>query len=64
MPDLQATKGMKKGDDLPRWQNSLECEAVVMILKRIRRSNEAAKLPTLAVLSPYAEQVKRIERAI
>lgn len=64
MPDLQATKGMKKGDDLPRWQNSLECEAVVKILKRIRRSNEAAKLPTLAVLSPYAEQVKRIERAI
>nr|WP_276315843.1 C-terminal helicase domain-containing protein [Pseudomonas aeruginosa] len=30
----------------------------------MRRSNEAAKLPTLAVLSPYAEQVKRIERAI
>lgn len=64
MPDLQATKGMKMGDDLPRWHNSLECEAVVKVLKRIRRSNEADKVPKLAVLSPYSEQVKKIEKAI
>lgn len=65
MPDLQSTKGMTQGEALPRWHNETECKAVIELLKRLQRSEpEQVKPLKLAVLSPYAEQVSRIQKAL
>lgn len=64
MPDVQTTKNMKEGETLPRWHNKLECDAIVELLKSLRASPGLAKKPKLAVLSPYAEQVNRLDKAV
>ncbi|OUM09390.1 hypothetical protein BW686_01470 [Pseudomonas syringae] len=64
MPDVQTTKTMKEGDSLPRWHNKKEAEVVVEILKRLRASNGVERKPKLAILSPYAEQVNRLTKAL
>jgi hypothetical protein len=47
----------------PRWHNPSEVEAVLDVLRLIRR-REGAEQPTLAVLSPYLAQVDLLERRI
>lgn len=64
MPDVQTTKNMREGEALPRWHNRLENEAVVEILKKLRSSVTGEKKPKLAILSPYAEQVARLTKAL
>ena len=64
MPDVQTTKNMKEGDSLPRWQNKLECSAVVDLLKKLRKHPNVEQKPKLAVLSPYAEQVSQLAKAL
>ncbi|AZD29911.1 AAA domain-containing protein [Pseudomonas chlororaphis] len=64
MPDIQTTKGMKVGDQLPRWRNNQEKDAVIHLLKKLRAKKDLIKPPKLAVLSPYHEQVKLIENSM
>jgi superfamily I DNA and/or RNA helicase len=64
MPYIQDTVGLKQGDSLPRWINNDEVAAVVEVLKQLRVSEVAEEPPSLAVLSPYSQQVRRLAQAI
>lgn len=63
IPDVQATKNMKEGESLPIWNNNKEREIIVSLLKLLQ-VNDQSKKPKLAILSPYAEQVTRLEKDI
>ncbi|MCG0995936.1 AAA domain-containing protein [Acetobacter indonesiensis] len=62
MPSLQATIDKKIGDRRPRWHNPDEVKVVLDVLAQLRAVD--GKRPTLAVLSPYREQVIRLRRVI
>lgn len=47
----------------PRWHNRAEVESVIDVLCRIRATRSDPP-PTLAVLSPYAAQVERIDQTM
>lgn len=63
MPHAQSTIGRGTPERKPRWHNPDELAAVLKILTLLR-ANPADVPPTLAVLSPYTQQVLRMERAI
>lgn len=65
MPWVQTTVGMKASDAerRPRWHNPAEVEAVRQILSLLKIRQGLEKPPTLAVLSPYSEQVRRLKAA-
>ncbi|MGN7734732.1 AAA domain-containing protein [Ensifer sp. 22564] len=65
MPWVQATVGMKASDAerRPRWHNPAEVEAVRQILSLLKVRQSLEKPPTLAILSPYSEQVRRLKAA-
>lgn len=62
----QAAGGRIRGEDPPRWHNSEEREAVRLILNQLRPAGSANsdKAPTLALLSPYSQQVVRLRGMI
>ena len=62
MPYIQSTSGMSEGECSPRWHNPSEVDAVVDVVKLLRANGEEA--PSLAVLAPYSEQVRRLKRRI
>jgi AAA domain len=62
MPSLQHTPGMTKGDRYPRYHNPPEVAAVLTVLSLLAASQDA--IPSLAVLSPYSQQVRRLGSAI
>lgn len=62
MPALQSTIGKKSGDRHPRWHNPEEVDAVMAVVRGIC-ANEDNK-PTLAILSPYLQQVKKLRNAV
>jgi hypothetical protein len=64
MPYVQDTIGQRRGDSLPRWNNTDEVAAVVEVLRQLRADVKAKERPSLAVLSPYAQQVRRLAQAI
>lgn len=64
MPDVQTTMNAKLGDQAPSWWNDRELGAVIDVLAAIRPRVGLEKKPTLAVLSPYTQQVRRLERRI
>ncbi|WP_161492377.1 AAA domain-containing protein [Brucella pituitosa] len=55
--------GGRGGERAPPWSNPDEAAAVVQVLKHLH-APDAEKKPSLAVLSPYWQQVRRIERLI
>jgi hypothetical protein len=59
----QRAKGSVRGEERPRWHNSEEREAVRLVLDQLRPSG-TDKAPTLSLLSPYAQQVKRLGELI
>ena len=61
---MQDTVGQKKGDSLPRWTNAGEVAAVVEVLGHLRADGTATETPSIAVLSPYSQQVRRLGQAI
>jgi superfamily I DNA and/or RNA helicase len=63
IPYVQDDIGAVEGDHLPRWCNDREIEAVVEVLAAHRAAN-SKKPPSLAVLSPYLQQVRRLNEAI
>ncbi|MBK1793196.1 hypothetical protein JHL21_01625 [Devosia sp. WQ 349] len=66
MPWVQTTIGMKADDAerRPRWHNPTEVRAVCQILELLKIREGLERMPTLAVLSPYSEQVRRLGIAI
>ena len=62
----QAAGGRIRGEESPRWHNSEEREAVRLILETLRpvASATPGKAPTLALLSPYSQQVARLRDMI
>ena len=55
--------GGRGGEKSPPWSNPDEAKAVVEILKLLKPTN-TAQPPSLAVLSPYWQQVRQINRLI
>ncbi|POA50145.1 hypothetical protein C1893_00885 [Pseudomonas sp. MPR-ANC1] len=66
MPWISNTIGMKASESLPHYTNDDEVEVVVRALGYLRGRNLGGthKKPSLAVLSPYARQVRKIHEAI
>jgi hypothetical protein len=64
MPWLQDTVGMKDAERRPRWHNPEEIEATTSILSLLKVRDDLGDQPSLAVLSPYTEQVKRLKSKI
>jgi len=64
MPYIQKTVGMREAEQEPRWHNPEELHTVLEVLRLLRPSEAAAKRPSLAVLSPYSEQVRRLKKSI
>jgi len=60
MPWVQDTIGKKDGERFPKWNNPDEVRAVQHTLGLVR----GEKQPSIAILSPYAHQVRRIDSAI
>ncbi len=59
MPARQKSAGRVKGEEYPRFHNSAEREAVGSIMSLVEAA-PGDKPPTLAILSPYAQQVNRL----
>ena len=64
MPYIQSTPNMTVAERHPRWHNPEELEAVVQAIKLLQSNSGAANAPSLAVLSPYSEQVRRLRSRI
>jgi hypothetical protein len=63
MPWVQTTKNKKDGDMSPRWNNPDERLAVLYALGLLS-STSSVELPSIAVLSPYSQQVKLLEEDV
>lgn len=63
MPYVQEKIGAVEGDRFPRWCNDGEVEAVIEVLTTLRASDHQ-KPPSLVVLSPYLQQVRRLNDEI
>lgn len=63
MPYIQSQIGGREFEQLPRFTNQAEVDAVKNVVKLLQ-PNGASKRPSLAVLSPYARQVARIRAEI
>jgi superfamily I DNA and/or RNA helicase len=60
----EESPGGQTRDRLPPWWNPVEVNAAVRALELLRPAPDVKKAPTLAVLSPYWQQVGKIEKAI
>lgn len=63
MPFVQSTIGRQQIEKKPRYHNTEEIEAVVQILSLLRAKTIPVK-PSIAVLTPYREQVRRLKTEI
>jgi len=63
MPYVQAKMHQQEGDRYPAWHNPLEVTAALEVLSLLR-ANPAEKPPTLALLSPYGQQRRRLDNAL
>ena len=61
MPSVQGTPGLGRQEMFPRWINPTEVDAVTAALGVLEPGLSS---PTLAVLSPYTQQVNRIRAKI
>ncbi|MCP3477947.1 AAA domain-containing protein (plasmid) [Bradyrhizobium sp. CCGUVB1N3] len=62
MPFVRAARGYRGGERAPPWSNPDEVKAALHVLSQLR-AREGEK-PSLAVLSPYREQVRSLRSAI
>lgn len=63
MPYQQSAAGKRNVEGYPRYTNAEEVDAVLAVLRNIEPS-PGAKPPTLAILSPYAQQVLKIRNSL
>ena len=59
-PYVQATKGARRSEYEPNYHNPEEAAAVLRVLREVSVSSTQQNPPSLAVLSPYREQVRRV----
>ncbi|MBB3065773.1 AAA domain-containing protein [Limibacillus halophilus] len=64
MPYVQSTVGMLGAEAHPRWHNPDEIEAILKAVMLIGRNPKSSEIPTMAILSPYREQVIRLQNRI
>ncbi len=64
MPFVQNTLFKTRGEETPRWHNSDELAAVGQVVSLLKPTQGVEKPPSLAILSPYGEQVRRLRRYI
>jgi hypothetical protein len=64
MPYGQATHNTANSERKPNYHNPDELEAVIDVLEQLDAKPESSKKPTLAILSPYRQQVKRLNARI
>lgn len=64
MPYVQSTIGRQQIEQLPRYHNPEEVDTVIDVLCHIQPDVSAHAKPSLAVLSPYLEQVRRLRNRI
>lgn len=62
MPYVRGTAGYRGGDRAPPWNNPDEVTAALQVLWALRPGDKDR--PSLAVLSPYNEQVKKLRQMI
>ena len=64
MPYAREEKpGGRSGDRAPPWSNPDEAAAAIEVLQLLR-AREHADIPSVAILSPYSQQVSRIRQQI
>ena len=64
MPYIQSTPNMTAAERHPRWHNPEELEAVIRAIRLLQSNPGVTNAPSLAVLSPYNEQVRRLRSRI
>jgi len=64
MPDMQSQLHQKRGDLSPPWWNEDEAAVVLDVLTALLPKTNLGRKPTLAVLSPYAQQVRKLHQDI
>ena len=64
MPYVQQTFERTEIEQLPWFHNPDEVEATVAVLSLLRTSDNSRRKASLAVLTPYKEQVRRLENRI
>lgn len=64
MPFGQATLNATNGEQKPNYHNPTEVNAVIQVISQLRANKDCTKKPTIAVLSPYRQQVRRLEARI
>ncbi|WP_206241650.1 AAA domain-containing protein [Novosphingobium terrae] len=64
MPYLQKTIGKRSAEKLPPYHNPDELAAALKILETVRPRAELKTAPSIAFLSPYSQQVRRVGTAI
>lgn len=61
VPYVQSKLNMRGAEQYPRWHNPLEVDAVAEVLQLLEAQPSSGRTASLAVLSPYNEQVKRLQ---
>ncbi|USX18851.1 AAA domain-containing protein [Oxalobacteraceae bacterium OTU3REALA1] len=64
MPYRQTTPNSPTAERKPNYHNPDELEAVINVLAQLRLPPDSIKTPSIAVLSPYRQQVKRLSAKI
>lgn len=64
MPFGQATKHVSNGERKPNYHNPTEIDAVIEVIAQLRPNIVAGVKPSIAILSPYRQQVRRLENRI
>jgi superfamily I DNA and/or RNA helicase len=63
-PFVQSTIDRRMVEQQPRYHNPEEVDAIVTALSLLRRDPRVEETPTLAVLTPYREQARRLRNRI
>jgi hypothetical protein len=64
MPFGQATKNASNGERKPNYHNPTEIDAVIEVIAQLRPNIVKGVKPSIAILSPYRQQVRRLENRI
>uniref|UniRef100_B0T8Q0 Superfamily I DNA or RNA helicase or helicase subunit-like protein n=1 Tax=Caulobacter sp. (strain K31) TaxID=366602 RepID=B0T8Q0_CAUSK len=64
MPYERSTIGAGRIETLPRFSNAHEVAEVVKAVGNLRVTEEATKVPSLVILTPYKRQVTKINNAL
>lgn len=64
MPYERTDRGGRAGESFPRYSNHDEVRAVRRVVADLRTASREGRSPSLAILSPYARQVARMQHEL